>query len=221
MMFLTTLTGLLALQAGHTAGAAEAETAPLDMTTIDGAITVDFAPEGCKDARKSKFGDSVDMHYTGTIDESSKKGQKGKQFDSSVGRGSPFNFKIGQGQVIKAWDQGALGMCIGEKRTLIVPPELGYGDQGAGADIPGGATLKFTIECMGITDGPPEKNFFQEIDSDKDKQLSADEVQAWFQKEQKQDMPAELMDSEDKNKDGFISWTEFSGPKGSHDPADL
>eukprot|EP00944_MAST-04C_sp_MAST-4C-sp1_P010185 g10185.t1 len=91
----------------------------------------------------------MSMHYTGTIDESSPTGEKGKQFDSSIGR-APFSFRLGAGEVIKGWDQGLLGICVGEKRTLIIPASLGYGDQGAGADIPGGATLKFTVECLGI-----------------------------------------------------------------------
>ena len=91
----------------------------------------------------------MSMHYTGTIDESSPTGEKGKQFDSSIGR-APFSFRLGAGEVIKGWDQGLLGICVGEKRTLIIPASLGYGDQGAGADIPGGAPLKFTVECLGI-----------------------------------------------------------------------
>merc|ERR1712100_831580 len=179
-------------------------------------IATDLKPEGCDTARKSKKGDQLGMHYTGTIDESSAAGEKGKQFDSSIGRG-PFDFALGQGQVIKGWDQGLLDMCVGEKRTLIIPPELGYGEQGAGGDIPGGATLKFTVECLKIGEAPPQPNIFKDIDhnhGNKDGKLTAEEIGAWFKKEQGQDMPKELMDSEDKDKDGFVSWEEFSGPKG-------
>ena len=104
-------------------------------------------PQSCETTAKA--GDKMTMHYTGTIDESSPTGEKGKQFDSSIGR-APFTFNLGAGEVIKGWDQGLLGICVGEKRTLIIPASLGYGDQGAGADIPGGATLKFTVECLGI-----------------------------------------------------------------------
>merc|ERR550537_796576 len=100
-------------------------------------IETTFKPEGCDTAKKTKKGDQLSMHYTGTIDESSTTGEKGKQFDSSVGRG-PFDFALGQGQVIKGWDQGLLDMCVGEKRTLIIPPEMGYGSRGAGGVIPGG-----------------------------------------------------------------------------------
>jgi FK506-binding protein 14 len=175
-----------------------------------------FKPEGCDAAKKSKSGDELEMHYTGTIDESSVAGEKGKQFDSSVGK-SPFKFTVGAGMVIKGWDQGLVGMCIGEKRTLIIPPELGYGEQGAGGVIPGGATLKFTVELLTMGDAPPQPNIFQDIDEkhgNKDGKLSAEEIGAWFQKEQGQPMPKELMKQEDKDGDGFVSWEEFSGPKG-------
>merc|ERR1719149_608965 len=120
------------------------------------------------------------MHYTGTIDESSETGEKGKQFDSSVGRG-PFDFALGQGQVIKGWDQGLLDMCVGEKRTLTIPPELGYGEKGAGADIPGGATLNFDVELVKIDDkAPPEPNIFKEIEASGDGKITLEELAKWF-----------------------------------------
>ena len=83
------------------------------------------------------------MHYTGTLTD-------GTKFDSSRDRDSPFQFQLGAGQVIKGWDQGLMGMCIGEKRKLTIPPELGYGDRGAGGQIPGGATLIFETELLAI-----------------------------------------------------------------------
>ena len=79
-----------------------------------------LVPETCE--RKAMNGQMLTMHYTGTLEDGSK-------FDSSVDRNEPFKFQIGVGQVIKGWEEGVLGMCIGEKRRLIVPPELGYGDQ--------------------------------------------------------------------------------------------
>ena len=98
------------------------------------------APQDCIAAKK---GDQLTMEYTGTLFST------GEQFDSSVGR-APFNFQLGVGQVIAGWDQGILGMCVGEKRKLTIPSKLGYGEQGAGGKIPGGATLVFEIELLAV-----------------------------------------------------------------------
>lgn len=95
---------------------------------------------------KTKKGDKLKMHYTGTLKST------GEKFDSSLDRGDPFEFTLGAGQVIKGWDQGLNGMCVGEKRKLTIPPSLGYGDAGAGGKIPGGATLVFEVECIGINE---------------------------------------------------------------------
>ncbi|KAK2017147.1 hypothetical protein LZ32DRAFT_600765 [Colletotrichum eremochloae] len=101
--------------------------------------------------RKTKNGDKLTMHYRGTLQ------SDGSQFDASYDRGTPFTFKIGSGQVIKGWEQGLLDMCIGEKRTLTIPPELGYGSRGMGP-IPASSTLVFETELVGIEGVPkPEK----------------------------------------------------------------
>lgn len=92
---------------------------------------------------KSRKGDVLSMHYTGKLED-------GTEFDSSIPRDQPFTFTLGTGQVIKGWDQGLLGMCEGEKRKLVIPSELGYGDRGAPPKIPGGATLIFEVELLGI-----------------------------------------------------------------------
>ena len=91
-------------------------------------------------------GDEMTMNYKGTIDASSATGQKGSQFDSSYDRGEPFTFTLGQGQVIAGWDEGLIGVCPGVEKVLVIPPEKGYGEQGAGGDIPGGATLNFEVK---------------------------------------------------------------------------
>merc|ERR1711871_11370 len=178
-------------------------------------IETTFKPDEC--TKTVAKGNQLKMHYTGTIDQSSTTGVKGKKFDSSLDRGTPFEFQIGTGQVIKGWEEGLIGMCIGEKRTLVIPPEKGYGERGAGADIPGGATLNFEVECLDIQDGPPTPNIFADLDKDGSKDLSLEEIQAFF-KEQGREMPPDLMEHEDKNGDGVISWTEFSGPKGDEEP---
>jgi len=105
-------------------------------------IGVKFRPEEC--SVTSKPGDTLSMHYTGSL------AADGSVFDSSVERGTPFKFTLGKGQVIKGWDQGLLNMCVGEKRKLKIPPSLGYGAQGAGGKIPGGATLIFETELLEI-----------------------------------------------------------------------
>ena len=92
-------------------------------------------------------GQTCVMHYTGWLYEN---GTKGKKFDSSLDRGQPFEFPIGTGRVIKGWDEGVASMKVGGKRTLIIPPEMGYGARGAGGVIPPNATLLFEVELLGV-----------------------------------------------------------------------
>jgi peptidylprolyl isomerase len=94
-----------------------------------------------------KTGQTCVMHYTGWLYEN---GQKTKKFDSSVDRNEPFEFPIGAGRVIKGWDEGVATMKVGGKRTLIIPPDLGYGARGAGGVIPPNATLVFEVELLGV-----------------------------------------------------------------------
>lgn len=93
--------------------------------------------------KEAKDGNEVTVHYTGTL-------TNGKKFDSSKDRNQPFTFILGRGEVIKGWDRGVKGMKVGGIRKLIIPSYLGYGDRGAGADIPPGATLLFDVELLKV-----------------------------------------------------------------------
>lgn len=104
-------------------------------------MKVEVLKEG--DGQEAKAGQSVSVHYTGWLTD-------GTKFDSSVDRGTPFEFPLGAGQVIQGWDRGVEGMKIGEKRKLTIPPEMGYGARGAGGVIPPNATLVFEVELLGL-----------------------------------------------------------------------
>ncbi|KAG7385986.1 Peptidyl-prolyl cis-trans isomerase fpr2 [Phytophthora pseudosyringae] len=105
-------------------------------------IGVKHRPEEC--TMKSQLGDTLSMHYTGTLR------TDGSKFDSSLDRNQPFEFPLGAGRVIKGWDRGLVDMCIGEKRRLTIPSDLAYGNRGSPPKIPGKATLVFDVELLDI-----------------------------------------------------------------------
>lgn len=189
-------------------------------------LKIEFVEKVDACEKEAKNGNLLTMHYTGTLED-------GTKFDSSLDRSEPFKFQIGVGQVIKGWEEGIVGMCVGEKRKLIVPPELGYGEQGAGDVIPGGATLHFDVELLEVEEGPTPVNVFKQIDLDDDSHISREELSGYLkqqveamkdaggdQEEQARQMEGdqdklveEIFSHEDKDKDGLISHEEFSGPK--------
>lgn len=123
-------------------GAKDADLATMGPAskTLDTGLVIEDLKVGTGD--EAKAGTKVTVHYTGWL-------TTGKKFDSSVDRNEPFEFDL-PGQVIKGWNDGVPGMKVGGKRKLKIPPALGYGDQGAGNDIPPGATLIFEVELLKV-----------------------------------------------------------------------
>lgn len=118
-------------------------------------VKKDLAPGSGRDV---KFRSAVLVHYTGWLYDGCKEDLKGAQFDSSLTRKTPFGLVVGAGRVIKGWDEGLVGMKEKDaKRLLIVPPDKGYGDKGAGGVIPPGATLVFEVEMVQLISQPPEE----------------------------------------------------------------
>jgi FKBP-type peptidyl-prolyl cis-trans isomerase FkpA len=111
------------------------------VPTLDNGLIYEDLTVG--EGAKAERGHSVSVHYTGWL-------TNGSKFDSSVDRGEPFEFTLGIGQVIRGWDEGVQGMLIGGKRKLTIPPDLGYGEYGAGGVIPPNATLVFEVELLGV-----------------------------------------------------------------------
>ncbi|HYN20195.1 MAG TPA: FKBP-type peptidyl-prolyl cis-trans isomerase [Thermoanaerobaculia bacterium] len=117
-----------------------AETEAQEIVIPTGLRYVDLKVGDGPEARAGKL---VEVHYTGWL-------ENGTKFDSSLDRNEPYSFGLGEGNVIKGWDEGVAGMKVGGKRKLTIPPDLGYGDQGTGGVIPPGATLIFEVELLGV-----------------------------------------------------------------------
>jgi FKBP-type peptidyl-prolyl cis-trans isomerase len=131
-----------------TAPVAETPAAPAPTGTETMAMQkIDLTPGT---GAEIKSGQTALVHYTGWLYDVALPDNKGAKFDSSVDRNEPFEFPVGGGFVIKGWDEGVVGMKVGGKRRLVIPPEMGYGSRGAGGVIPPGATLVFDVELVEI-----------------------------------------------------------------------
>lgn len=145
---------LLAATLGMTLIACQAETS--STSTKDATVMSERITEFQKidtqagEGREAEAGLTVVVHYTGWLFDPKAEGKKGQKFDSSVDRGQPFEFPLGQGMVIQGWDEGFAGMKVGGKRTLMIPSEMGYGARGAGGVIPPNADLIFDVELLGL-----------------------------------------------------------------------
>jgi FKBP-type peptidyl-prolyl cis-trans isomerase len=143
-------------ESGETGAAAETAAAPeaTGETEIVPGLTMRRLKNGY--GRAAVAGDLASVHYTGWLYDENAPDGRGTKFDSSVDRGQQFQFPLGAGRVIRGWDEGVVGMLIGEQRELKIAPELGYGSRGAGSAIPPGATLLFEVELLGLR-GPNDE----------------------------------------------------------------
>ncbi|MCZ6757483.1 MAG: FKBP-type peptidyl-prolyl cis-trans isomerase [Bacteroidetes bacterium] len=119
-----------------------------DVTVMENGLRIQIVLKG--EGEEIKSGEVARVHYTGWLYDEGAPDGKGVKFDSSRDRGEPFAFNLGVGRVIQGWDLGVVGMMVGERRILTIPPQLGYGDRGFGPDIPPGATLLFDVELVEI-----------------------------------------------------------------------
>ena len=141
--FLLVAAALSVSACGGDAGMEEPE-----MATTDSGLMITTTQTGS--GGEAAAGNSVSVHYTGWLYDPESEGGRGSKFDSSVDRGQPFGFALGAGRVIAGWDEGVAGMRVGEKRELIIPPDLAYGSRGAGGVIPPDATLLFEVELLAV-----------------------------------------------------------------------
>mmetsp|Transcript_14007 Transcript_14007/g.41013 ORF Transcript_14007/g.41013 Transcript_14007/m.41013 type:complete len:443 (-) Transcript_14007:125-1453(-) len=208
-------------------------------------VTDTSGPTECDPSDRVSENKFLIVHYTSTVQSAGD--EDDDDDDIAVGRifasthlvhGSPVGFRMGAGSMTAGYERGLLGLCSGSKATLIVPPDLAYGDEGLSPSVgpegeevggvPPGATVRYEVEILSVTDEPPdydgeeggeEPNLFVEFDADGDGKLNGEEVDSLFQSlGMMGGAPFELWENEDVDKDGFISWDEFGGPKGALPP---
>jgi FK506-binding protein 14 len=190
-------------------------------------VSVESGPTLCHSDELISYNSIVTVHYTAVIDESSEAGEPGKIVGSTRagaygGRGKPLSYLSGHGHILKGWDVGLTGLCQGARATLLITPELAYAaaDQAQVDGVPAQATLKFDVEVLGVR----QPEMFEQIDSNRDGRFDPDELRAYFIGQNLHDNNAPVSDMFhllDKDRDGFVSWKEFDGPKGKEAPKPL
>ncbi|XP_072034552.1 peptidyl-prolyl cis-trans isomerase FKBP14-like isoform X2 [Amphiura filiformis] len=186
--------------------------------TEDGDIEIQIFKNAEECDRKSEDGDVLVVKYQAIMPVS------GVEFDNSANRKRPFHFTLGEGRVMKAWEIGLKGMCIGEQRGLTIPPgPLQKGDQGSGAMIPhDDEILTYAFELLAIRDSPPPINMFKEMDADGDNAIQKEEMLAYLKneglgglkdEETVDDVIDNIFEGQDQDGDQTISHEEFGGPK--------
>jgi FKBP-type peptidyl-prolyl cis-trans isomerase FkpA len=143
---------VVAAQTGQPQPKAAADSASTSLSSKIGAQVTELKKIDVKqgDGPEARPGNTVIVHYTGWLYDPSSPDGHGKKFDSSLDRKQPFAFPLGAGRVIKGWDEGVAGMKTGGKRTLVIPPQMAYGERGAGGVIPPNATLVFDVELIEV-----------------------------------------------------------------------
>jgi len=170
----------------------------------------------------AEVGNHISIRYTGSIHSLSAAGTPGNVYDEGA-----ISFVVGRGEVILGMDEGVIGACVGATRTLVIPPEKGYGEAGLTSHerdgkwwdgIPGFATLQIVLEVMAVhvlEDKISYDDMFATLDANGDRSLSREEVMAYFKQVHEHDHIPDDLWEDDVDGDGYISWEEFSGPKGA------
>jgi len=144
-LLFTVLSGNAMAQTGAPGTASASSAASMGAPT-----TLKLIDRKVGDGALAESGAPINVHYTGYLWNAAAPDNKGAKFDSSIDRKVPFGFILGAGRVIKGWDEGVVGMKVGGQRTLIIPPDKGYGERGAGGAIPPNATLVFDVELISV-----------------------------------------------------------------------
>eukprot|EP00984_Skeletonema_dohrnii_P030216 scaffold21542_cov121-Skeletonema_dohrnii-CCMP3373.AAC.1 len=194
-----------------------AATLTLALGTEEIKVTVNEGPNSCQDFDAEKKSTKVQKDYSVAFHFTAYDAATGKKIESSHDLGVAPSFPVGQGKVISGLDQGLIGLCKHSKASIVIPPHLAYGTMGKPEQgVTKDTILRYDVEIIDIQ--PPVPNDFKDIDSNKDWKISRKEAKYYFEsKNQNVDIDA-LFKTEDTDGDGYVSWEEFTGPKGAEGP---